>query len=190
MAVRTFPLLKVVDDTGAVATGISSANVTIASVNDKHGVPIPSHGAVLCFDGSNVSADYDAAGREAWITLAITKDGITGINAEPSVYMAEDSSIIKDNLAYPVQPGGLELLIGTVLDVSPRTGTDFTISGMPAHAVSGSYNNAPVAAQGSMGNAVRWVQTHTRIGLTDRLQFASGQGFPAAPAVGAVLKVF
>jgi hypothetical protein len=93
-AVVTYPVMQVVDDSGAVVSG---ATVTIASVTDKAGTAIASPGATVNLAGPNVSIDYDAAAKgEAWVTLAVSKVGstFTGANAAPAFYLAADSSRI------------------------------------------------------------------------------------------------
>lgn len=96
--VITYPLMTVVDDSGAVVTG---ATVGITSVTDKSGSAIPSHGATVSQSGANVSVDYDAEAKgEAWIVLAISKVGstFTGLNAAPAFYLAKDSGRVLNAL--------------------------------------------------------------------------------------------
>jgi len=95
----TYPVGRTLDDTGVIITG---ATVTIASVVDKAGNAIASHGAVVNgVDGSNVlvgksflSVDYDPKDKgEAYITLAVSKSAttITGERAAPYTFAALDS---------------------------------------------------------------------------------------------------
>ena len=88
----TFPLLTVVDDSGAIVSG---ATVTVSSLTDKSGTAKSTSLATVNVAGPNVSVDYDAAGNgEAWITLSISAAGhtFTNSNATPSFYLPADSS--------------------------------------------------------------------------------------------------
>jgi hypothetical protein len=88
----TYPLMTVVDDSGAIVSG---ATVAIASVKDKSGADIAMPGATVRQSGANVAVDYDAAAKgEAWIVLAISKAGstFTGLNASPAFYLSADPS--------------------------------------------------------------------------------------------------
>lgn len=123
--VITYPLLTVVDDSGAVVTG---ATVGITSVLDKSGSAIASHGATLNSSGANVSVDYDAEAKgEAWVVLAISKVGstFTGLNAAPAFYLAKDSGRVLNAIpnAAPAVSGGLP-----ILGSAPLTNLDATVS--------------------------------------------------------------
>lgn len=99
MAVVTFPLLTVTDDSGTVLTG---ATVSITSVKDKAGNAIASHGATLNTSDANISVDYDAEVKgEAWIVLSVSKAGstITGLNAAPAFFLSKDSSRINSGIS-------------------------------------------------------------------------------------------
>lgn len=94
----TYPLMTVVDDSGAIVTG---ATVAVASVTDPDGVAIASPGATLHQAGANVSVAYDAEAKgEAWVTLSISKAGstFTGLNAAPAFFLSRDPSRIVGNL--------------------------------------------------------------------------------------------
>lgn len=96
MASITYGFGNLVDDSGALLT--SSASVTIASVTDKAGVAIVSHGATVNTGAlPKVSVDYDSVTHgEAWITLSVSQSArtITAANASPAIYAAKDSNAL------------------------------------------------------------------------------------------------
>lgn len=136
----TFPAWTVTDDTGAL---ISGANVTIASVKDKAGSDIASHGATVNLSGPNVSIDYDPEAKgDAWVTLAISKaaTAFTGINAAPSVFLARDP--------------------GRILGGLPSTGLVVAnATQLAGQAITASAGVAFPAAVASQTNAPSWYQT-------------------------------
>lgn len=90
MATLSYPIHVVIDDAGAIVSG---ATVTVASVTDKAGTPIASHGATVSLAGANVCVDYDAETKgDAWVTLAVSKSGstFTGLNAAPRAFLTRD----------------------------------------------------------------------------------------------------
>jgi hypothetical protein len=122
-----FPLLTIVDDSGAIVSG---ATVTITSVLDRDGSAVATPGATLHQSGANVSVEYDAEARgEAWITLAISKEGstFTGERAAPSFFLASDSSRIAGVDAAVDDSQS----VGTVVSSSAAGGvTVLTVSGL------------------------------------------------------------
>jgi hypothetical protein len=111
----TFPLLTVVDDSGAIVTG---ADVAVAAFTDKAGVAIPAPGYTLNLGADPfVSIDYDAEAKgEAIVTLAISKVGstFTGLNAAPRFYLVRDSGrlLVAIPAAAPAVAGGLPTVGG------------------------------------------------------------------------------
>jgi hypothetical protein len=110
--VIAYPLLTVLDDSGAIVSG---ATVTVASVKDMDGTDVASPGATVHQSGANVCVTYDAEAKgEAWITLAISKVGstFTGWNAAPSFFVAKDSGRLLTGVpnAAPNVNGGLPIL--------------------------------------------------------------------------------
>lgn len=152
MAAVTYPLLTVVDDSGAVVSG---ATVAIASVKDKSGTDISSPGATVGQSGANVSVDYDAEAKgEAWVVLAISKVGsaFTGLNAAPAFYLARDSSRIATALpnVAPAASGGLPT-------VDSANGVKFSVGTGAGQisAVAGVVNANVVTWLGSSPNALQ-----------------------------------
>lgn len=122
--VITYPLLTVVDDSGAIVSG---ATVAITSVKDKLGSDIASHGAVVRQSGANVAVDYDAETKgEGWIVLAISKVGstFTNGNASPAFFLAKDSSRLLISLpnAAAAASGGLPTVGTSSGQINPSGG--------------------------------------------------------------------
>jgi hypothetical protein len=110
--VITYPLLTVVDDSGAIVSG---ATVAITSVKDKAGADIATPGATISQSGANVSVDYDAETKgDAWIVLAISKAAttFTGLNAAPAFFLARDPSRVLSGISATgkVTPDGARVL--------------------------------------------------------------------------------
>lgn len=94
MATLAFPVHIVLDDAGAIVLG---ATVTIASVTDKDGNPVATHGATVSLAGANVVVNYDPTLKgEAWATLAISKAGstFTGLAAAPRAFLVADAQSV------------------------------------------------------------------------------------------------
>jgi len=180
----TFPVWTVADDSGAIVTG---ATVSVASVTDPSGNPIADHGVTLSFSGPNVSATYDVAAKgEAWLTLAVSKQGstFTGFNAAPRAYLASDSgsvAVIKavsDMLA-------AQQVAGSVTATSTTTAVKGN-SGLSA--ADGFYEGMVlVFTSGPLRGIPRRIESYT--GSTRTFGFATGDPLPAVPSVGATFAV-
>jgi hypothetical protein len=182
----TYPLLTIVDDSGAIVVG---ATVAMTSFTDKAGSAIGSPGATLNRGADPfLSIDYDAeAKNEAIVTLAISKVGstITGTNAAPRFYLARDSSRVLTAL-----PGGTATLQTVALDggtvsASPTpTSSDFTATGN-LHSPAGGYPVAPMSVLWGVGAANEGVKFpivgHTVAGGNHNFTVAA---MPLAPAPG------
>lgn len=154
MAVITYPVGQLFDDSGALLT---APVVTVTAVTDKVGSAITSPGASVNGSGSAtpISVDYDAeAHGEGWITLGVTQSGhtITGANAAPVVYCARDSSRIISDLDAAVSSrstyagadtaGTSTLLTRISGSIAPQSGDAFARLGAP----SGASVSADIAA--------------------------------------------
>jgi hypothetical protein len=175
----TYPLMTVLDDSGAIVSG---ATVTVATVLDKAGTAIASPGETLNQSGPNVSVDYDSATHgEAWITLAISKEGstITGLNAAPSFYLSNDSSTLASG-------GGL-FVAGTVSTVTSASSivVAFTGSAPTAAGLVGlfcclaSTANSPAKQEITSASAVD--STHLLLGFT--------APFEVLPVIGNLVQI-
>lgn len=177
--VITYPLMTVVDDSGAIVAG---ATVTIASVKDKAGADVANHGATLNTSGANVSVDYDAEARgEAWLVMSISKAGstFTGLNASPAFYLADDSGDIARTLA-------AVLGTGTAVKVNDAgaTANSFTVSGAPSDAQAGDYTGAVaivLTGTGAANSAPVTASTAAPVRLT------LGSGLQSPPDDGAII---
>jgi hypothetical protein len=180
----TFPLLRVVDDAGAIVTG---ATVTIASVTDKDGNAIASHGATVnavdgsdVLSGANVSVEYDPLAKgEAWVELLIAKGGHTfsGLLGSPAFFLAKDSAKILALTTPPVAA------TGTVKASPAPTTTAFTLE-----SVAGSINAArkTLVLDALAGEAVR-VTSITPNGADWEVVLATA--LSAAPTAGDVATI-
>lgn len=160
--VITHPLLRVVDDSGAIVTG---PTVAITSVKDKAGTDIASHGATVNISGANVSVDYDAEAKgEAWIVLAISKvaSTFTGTRAAPAFYLARDSSRILSGITAAGQVD-----VGKVAGVVAKANNGAIVSASSNGVVLDAADPLVVASSNLSGYKVRLTGKATYAVITD-----------------------